>query len=80
MVFPSADEKRVSCLWLARLEYGDPTRTACHLTVAVLGDGAASPMTNMFVDEGLCSGVFLSGDTFRIGYRQVWFDDVATAR
>ena len=22
--------------------------------------------------------VFPSGDTFRIGYRQVWFDDVAT--
>jgi Zn-dependent M16 (insulinase) family peptidase len=80
VVFPSADEETglVVCGWRAS-KYGDP-HTDCRATLLwqYLCDGAASPMTKRFVDEGLCSGVFPSGDTFRIGYRQVWFDDVAT--
>jgi len=79
VVFPSADEETglVVTGWRAS-KYGDP-RGDCRATLLwqYLCDGAASPMTKTFVDGGLCSGVFPSGDTFRVGYRQVWFDDVA---
>lgn len=41
-----------------------------------LTDGPASPLSKAFVNSGDCSGVYPGSDRFRIGYRQLWFEDV----
>ncbi|KAJ8604096.1 hypothetical protein CTAYLR_001749 [Chrysophaeum taylorii] len=43
-----------------------------------LTDGAASPLAKAFEHD--CSGVFPAADRFRVGYRQLWFDDVPSRR
>ena len=79
VAFPSADEETglVVCGWRST-KFGDPLKNArTSLLWDYLADGAASPLAKTFVDGGLCSGVYPTGDSFRVGYRQVWFDDVA---
>jgi len=79
--FPSADEETgLVVLGWRGPAFGDVRAEALDSMLwKYLCDGAASPMSKRFVDAGVCSGVWPASDQFRVGYRQVWFEDVATS-
>ncbi|KAH8070912.1 peptidase [Aureococcus anophagefferens] len=79
--FPAADESTglVVLGWRATA-YGEFLADAkASVLWQYLADGASSPLTKAFVDAGKCSGVWPTSDRFKVGYRQVWFEDVDVA-
>ena len=79
--FPAADESTglVVLGWRATA-YGEFLADAkASVLWQYLADGASSPLTKAFVDSGKCSGVWPTSDRFKVGYRQVWFEDVDVA-
>ena len=81
--FPAADGDDTGLVVLAWRgnSYGSYFEDAKQgMLWAYLTDGAAAPGTKAFVNSGDCSGVWPTSDRLRVGYRQLWFEDVAVEK